>query len=82
MVELRRRISERLLEAGIELALDRQEMSRRARQRGDSPQTEFLDVMGLLDGLSALAVRLGVVVMPTRPPLEWSDEASAHQPLV
>ena len=80
MVELRRRISEKLLEAGIELALDRQEMSRRARQRGDVPQTEFLDVMGLLDGLSALAIRLGIVIMPTRPPLGW-PEASAHQPL-
>jgi hypothetical protein len=78
MVELRRRLSQWLLETGIELAMDRQEMLRRACQREPPPETDFLDVLGLLEGVSALALRLGILLMPTRPPLAWSAEAPAR----
>jgi hypothetical protein len=66
---LRRRISTRLLESGTNLALDRREMWTRARQSSTRPlDPGFVQVMGTLELLSAVKIRLGMLIMPSHPP--------------
>jgi hypothetical protein len=69
MRSLRRAVSDRLVEAGATLALDRQEIVRRAWQSGQrSPSRSDLSALGAIDLWSAAALRLGFLLMPADPP--------------
>jgi hypothetical protein len=66
---LRRRLSSRLLESGAAQALDCRQMWAGCQRRGvravDNPD---LQVIALLQMLSNAAIRLGVLIMPSRVP--------------
>ena len=67
MRSLRGAMSDWLLEAGTKLALDRQEMWRKAQQSGVRSLTAGdAQVLGALDLWSKAAIRLGFLIMPRR----------------
>jgi hypothetical protein len=68
MTGLRRRLSDRLLDAGSTMALDCQEMWRKSQRDARGPSNGDLQVLFLVDLLSRLAIRLGVMIMPPRLP--------------
>jgi hypothetical protein len=69
MRSVRRRLSDRLLRAGATLELDRQEMWRNARRGGArEPGNGELQVFGMLDLLSCVSIRLGMMLMPAQVP--------------
>lgn len=73
MRSFRRAVSEKLLESGARLALDRQQMvldyvgsGARRFTAGD------LQVLSAIDLWSTVAIRLGRILMPARPPIsDW-----------
>jgi len=69
MTSLRRRVSDRLLEAGATMALDREEMWRKSQRGGARTLSNGdLQVLFLLDVVSTTAIRLGMIIMPARLP--------------
>jgi hypothetical protein len=69
MTSLRRRVSERLLESGARMALDRQEMWRKSQRRGARTLSNAdLQLLFMLDVVSATKIRLGMIIMPARLP--------------
>jgi hypothetical protein len=68
MDALRRRVSAHLLESGATLALDCREMRRRIAHSARKPGYGDLQVLATIDLLSALKIRLGVLIMPARLP--------------
>jgi len=69
MTSLRRRVAERLLDAGATMALDCQQMWRKSQRSGDqSPFNGEFQVLFLLDLVSTAAIRLGMIIMPARLP--------------
>jgi hypothetical protein len=73
---LRRAVSDRLLRAGARLALDRQEIWRRGVRAGTRPQAADLHALGAMDLSSAVALRLGFLLMPAQPPDLRRDPAA------
>jgi uncharacterized membrane protein YjjP (DUF1212 family) len=67
MRSFRHRLSERLLESGAQSTLECQEMWRRARQAGISAtDPAFARVVGAVEFRSAVAIRLGMLLMPRK----------------
>jgi len=67
MGSFRRRLSERLLESGARSTLECQEMWRRARQAGiTAMDPSFARVVGAVEVRSAIAIRLGMLLMPRK----------------
>ncbi len=68
MRSLRRRLSNRPLEAGATLAVERQQMWRVSQRSGtrtfDRGDAHVLFVLEMLDRLSKAAIRLGMITMP------------------
>jgi hypothetical protein len=61
-------VSDRLLRAGTNLAVDRQDIWRRAQRHGTRPLAGDLCAMGAMDLWSTVALRLGFLLMPAQPP--------------
>jgi hypothetical protein len=61
---LRRVVSNWLLRVGTDLAVDRQDIWRRAREHGTRPQSGDLTALGAMDLWSRAALRLGFLLMP------------------
>jgi len=69
MTALRRKVSDRLLEAGATMGLDCQEMWRKSQREGARTlSTGDLHVLFLLDLVSTIKIRLGMIIMPARLP--------------
>jgi hypothetical protein len=67
MDALRRKLGDRLVEAGATQALDCREMWAKCERSGVSAADNIdLQVLGLLEVLSVAAIKLGVAVMPRR----------------
>jgi hypothetical protein len=67
MRSLRFRLSQRLLESGAQSALECQEMWQRARSAGIvSMDPAFARVVGAVEFRSAVAIRLGMLLMPRK----------------
>lgn len=67
MNSLRFRVSERLLTAGATMTLDSQHMWRESRRTG-RVTPGGLQVLAVVDLLSTAAIRLGMMIMPSRIP--------------
>jgi hypothetical protein len=67
MRSFRRRLSERLLESGAQSTLECQEMWQRARRAGVSAMDpSFARVVGAVEFRGAVAIRLGMLLMPRK----------------
>ena len=64
----RRWLSDRLLRAGTTLAVDSREIWARAERHGTRPLAGDLVAMGAIEVWSTVALRLGFLLMPARPP--------------
>jgi hypothetical protein len=76
---LRRRVSESLLREAATLALDRRDMDRKLQGSGRRPVGRDLQVLAMLDLISALAIRLGMLIMPKQAPAFVEVETSQRQ---
>jgi hypothetical protein len=66
---LRYALSRRLLDAGTELAMDRQEMWRRSEREGHARLRDGdLQALAVMDAVSAVKIRLGMLLLPSRIP--------------
>lgn len=73
MVSLRRRLSDKLLNAGTTMAFDTQEMHRAYRAAGARRLTPSdAQLMLTLETVSSCMIRLGMWIMPTRTPVSKS----------
>jgi hypothetical protein len=76
---LRRRVSESLLREGATLALDRRDMDRKLQASGRRPGGRDLQVLAMLDLISALAIRLGMLILPKQAPAFAEVETGQRQ---
>jgi len=68
MNALRMRVSNRLLEAAANQSLDCRDMWGKCERAGVGPaDNKDLQVLALLEAVSRVAIRLGVMIMPRRP---------------
>jgi hypothetical protein len=69
MRSLRRALADKLVESGTQLALDRQEMLRNARNAGvRSLDSRSMELLLVLELLSSAKIKLGFLLMPRRLP--------------
>jgi hypothetical protein len=66
---LRQKLSTQLLEEGVRLDLDRQEIWRKAQQSGARLSSGDLQVLFLLGVVSKILTSLGRLIMPSRLPI-------------
>ena len=83
MRSLRRRISDRLLREAATLALDRRDMDFKLQRSGVRRLSGGdLQVLAMLDLISAIFLRLGVIIMPKQSPTlaEMTGDDAALKP--
>jgi hypothetical protein len=69
MRSLRLALADRLVKSGTQLALERQQMLRSARQAGvRSLDDRSMQVLLLVDLISSIKIKLGFLLMPRRLP--------------
>jgi hypothetical protein len=68
-MSLRQKLSTQLLEEGVRLDLDRQEIWRKAQRSGARPSSGDLQVLFLLGVVSKILTSLGRLIMPSRLPI-------------
>ncbi len=69
MVSLLQKLSTQLLEEGVRLDLDRQEIWRKAQRSGARLSSGDLQVLFLLGVVSKILTSLGRLIMPSRLPI-------------